>query len=139
MTGSNCQWPRHVGRSGLRLDFEPHEDGLLPQIGSVRAAGQAAAFARQNGVNLLDVNGLLGLIARRTPEEQAALLAVALEGDYWQPTCVYCGVKLVSRLPRTGGSAFWGCTQVHDDHGDTPGPRACQSLPAMHTGARGAN
>lgn len=70
----------------------------------------AVTFARENRVNLLDVDGLLGLIAKRTPEEQAELLAVALDGDYWRPTCVNCGVKMVDRTPRKGGSAFWGCT-----------------------------
>lgn len=70
----------------------------------------AIAFARESGVNLLDVDGLLGLIARRTADEQAELLAVALEGDYRRPTCVNCGVKMVQRVPRKGGSAFWGCS-----------------------------
>lgn len=69
----------------------------------------AVAFARENGIHLLDVEGLLGLIARRSAEEQAELLAVALEGDYWRPTCVNCGVKMVERRPRSGGPAFWGC------------------------------
>ena len=69
----------------------------------------AIAFARQNGINLLDVSGLLALIAQRTPEQQEALLDVALEGDYWRPTCVNCGVKMVERTPRQGGKAFWGC------------------------------
>lgn len=69
----------------------------------------AITFARENGVNLLDVDGLLSLIGKRTPDEQAELLAVALDGDYWRPTCVNCGVKMVDRTPRKGGSAFWGC------------------------------
>ena len=69
----------------------------------------AIAFGRDNGINLLDVRGLLALIAQRTPDQQQALLDVALEGDYWRPTCVNCGVKMVERLPRNGGSAFWGC------------------------------
>ncbi len=69
----------------------------------------AKEFARQNGVNLLDAHGLLGLIGKRTPEQQEALLAVALEGEYWRPTCVNCGVKLVQRQPRNGGKPFWGC------------------------------
>lgn len=70
----------------------------------------ATAFAGENGINLLDVDGLLTLIGHRSPDERAALLAVALEGDYWRPTCVNCGIKLVDRVPRKGGSAFWGCT-----------------------------
>jgi restriction system protein len=71
---------------------------------------EAAAFARDNGVNLLDVQGLLALIAKRTPEQQTALLSVALEGEYWRPTCVNCGVKMIERTPRKGGRPFWGCT-----------------------------
>lgn len=69
----------------------------------------AVAFARENGINLLDVSGLMKLISQRTPEQQAALLAVALEGEYWRPTCVNCGTKLVERTPRNGGAKFWGC------------------------------
>ena len=69
----------------------------------------AVTFARDNGINLLDVDGLLGLIGMRTAEQQASLLAVAMEGEYWRPTCVNCGVKMEDRRPRNGGSAFWGC------------------------------
>lgn len=69
----------------------------------------AVAFARANGINLLDVDGLLELIGTRSPEQQAELLDVALEGDYWRPTCVNCGLKMVERQPKRGGSAFWGC------------------------------
>jgi len=70
---------------------------------------EAEAFARENGVMLHDANGLLNIIAKRTPEQQKALLDIALEGDYWRPTCVNCGVKMVERSPRNGGAAFWGC------------------------------
>jgi restriction system protein len=70
----------------------------------------AIAFARDNGINLLDVAGLLALIGRRTAEQQDALLAVALEGDYWRPTCVNCGIKLVDRTSGKDGNHFWGCT-----------------------------
>lgn len=70
----------------------------------------AVTFARESGINLLDARGLLDLINKRTPEQQAELLAVALDGDYWRPTCVNCGVKMVDRLPRGGHSPFWGCT-----------------------------
>jgi restriction system protein len=69
----------------------------------------AVAFARDNGINLLDVDALLALIAQRTPEQQQALLEVALEGEYWRPTCVNCGTKLVERATKDGGSRFWGC------------------------------
>ena len=69
----------------------------------------AVTFARDNGINLLDVDGLLALIGQRTAEQQADLLAVAMEGEYWRPTCVNCGVKMVDRTPRKGGTGFWGC------------------------------
>lgn len=69
----------------------------------------AVAFARENSINLLDVDALLALIAQRTPAQQQALLDVALEGDYWRPTCVNCGVKLVERVAKGGESRFWGC------------------------------
>lgn len=38
----------------------------------------ARKFAKDNGINLLDRNGLLALIAGRTPAQQQALLALAL-------------------------------------------------------------
>lgn len=69
----------------------------------------AVTFARDNGINLLDVDGLLGLIGKRTAEQQDALLGVALEGEYWQPTCVNCGVKMLDRTSGKDGSHFWGC------------------------------
>ncbi|MFG6455266.1 restriction endonuclease [Roseateles sp. BYS96W] len=69
----------------------------------------AVAFGQENSIHLLDVQALLALIATRTPEQQQALLAVALEGDYWRPTCVNCGTKLVERVAKGGESRFWGC------------------------------
>lgn len=69
----------------------------------------AQAFARGNQINLLDVAALLDLIAKRTPEQQQSLLSVALEGEYWRPTCVNCSKKMVERTPRAGGARFWGC------------------------------
>lgn len=69
----------------------------------------ALAFAKANGINAQDGRGLLQMIRSRTPEQQAALLAVATEGEYWRPTCASCGVKMVERKPKSGGAAFWGC------------------------------
>jgi restriction system protein len=69
----------------------------------------AAAFARTNGINTLDGAGLLKLIQRRTVQQQAELLTVATEGEFWRPTCASCGVKMIERTPRGGGRSFWGC------------------------------
>jgi restriction system protein len=71
---------------------------------------EAMKFAKANGINALDGAALLKLIATRTPAQQAALLAVAFEVDYWRPTCASCGIKTVSRKPAGGGAAFWGCS-----------------------------
>jgi restriction system protein len=76
---------------------------------TARYTDAAREFARDNQINLLDGPALLTLIAKRTPEQQQALLDVALEGEYWKPTCVNCGVKMVFRVPRDDGRAFWGC------------------------------
>jgi restriction system protein len=80
----------------------------------------AAQFGRENGIDLLDVERLLALIAKRTPEQQRGLLDVALEGEYWRPTCVSCGVKMVGRTPRKGGDAFWGCAKFPDCRSTLP-------------------
>lgn len=70
----------------------------------------AQQFAKDNGINALNGVGLLALIAKRTPEQQQELLAVAYEGEYWRPTCASCGVKLIERTPAKGGANFWGCS-----------------------------
>jgi restriction system protein len=70
----------------------------------------AQKFAKDNGISAMAGPALLGLIAKRTPAQQQALLAVAHEGEYWRPTCASCGIKLVERTPSKGGAAFWGCS-----------------------------
>lgn len=80
----------------------------------------ATAFARDNGINLLDQQRLLDLIAQRTPAQQAELLALAFEGDYWRPTCASCGGKMLARQPRKGGAAFWGCEAYPRCRGTLP-------------------
>jgi len=70
---------------------------------------EALAFAKANGINAQDGNGLLRTIQGRTPEQQAELLATATEGEYWRPTCASCGEKMVQRQPRSGSKPFWGC------------------------------
>jgi restriction system protein len=74
-----------------------------------RYTADALEFAKANGINAQDGAGLLKLIAQRTPEQQARLLEVAYEGEYWKPTCASCGVKMAERTPKNGGAAFWGC------------------------------
>ena len=94
--------------------------------------GDALAFAKANGINAQDGSGLLRMIRSRSPAQQAALLAVATEGEYWRPTCASCGVKMEERTPKSGGAAFWGCANF-------PGCRATlpmRSVEAVKTGTR---
>lgn len=74
-----------------------------------RYTAEALEFARANGINAQDGAGLLKLIAQRTPEQQARLLEVAYEGEYWKPTCASCGVKMTERTSGKDGNRFWGC------------------------------
>lgn len=69
----------------------------------------AEQFAKENGINLLNMRGLLSLIGQRTADQQTELLQVALEGEYWKPTCASCGIKLIERTAKSGVSRFWGC------------------------------
>ena len=85
-----------------------------------RFTPEAEQFAKDKGIHLLDVHGLLKLIEKRTPEQQQALLQHAYDGEYWRPTCASCGLKMVERTAREGRSAFWGCA----DH-----PRCRFTLP----------
>jgi restriction system protein len=70
----------------------------------------ALAFAAEHGINAMDGSALLELIHMRTPEQQAALLDIAFNGEDWRPTCSTCGVKLVQRGSAENGSLFWGCS-----------------------------
>lgn len=70
---------------------------------------EARQFAKDNGISMLDGHALLALISRRTAAQQAALLEIAYQGEYWRPTCASCGVKMAERSARTSNSTFWGC------------------------------
>ena len=70
---------------------------------------EARQFAKDNGISTLDGHALLALISRRTPAQQAALLDIAYQGEYWRPTCASCGVKMAERSARANESTFWGC------------------------------
>lgn len=91
---------------------------------SSRFTAEAESFAKANRIHTLDGQGLLKLIDQRSTEEQARLLAIAFEGEYWRPTCASCGIKLVERKPRNGGRPFWGCRNY---------PRCKSTLPMRST------
>ena len=82
-------------------------------------SAEAAAFAKANGIHAQDGAALLRLIGQRTPEQQAALLAVAYEGEYWRPTCASCGTKMVERNSSKNDGSFWGCANYPKCKGRT--------------------
>ena len=103
---------RPVGVKELREFFgvmASHQLQHGTYVTSSTFTADAAAFAKANRIQLQDGAALLKLIGQRTPEEQAALLAVACEGEYWRPTCASCGVKMVERQSGKDGRPFWGC------------------------------
>jgi len=83
------------------------KSGTYVTSGSFSA--DAKAFAKANGIHAQDGAALLELIGQRPPEQQAALLAVAYEGEYWRPTCASCGTKMVERSSTKREGDFWGC------------------------------
>jgi restriction system protein len=82
-------------------------------------SADAAAFAKANGIHAQDGAALLKVIGQRTPEQQAALLAVAYEGEYWRPTCASCGTKMVERSSSKSEGGFWGCANYPKCRGRT--------------------
>ncbi|MBN8758085.1 MULTISPECIES: restriction endonuclease [Variovorax] len=82
-------------------------------------SGDAIAFAKANGIHAQDGAALLKLISQRTPEQQAALLAVAYEGEYWRPTCASCGAKMIEKNSKKNDGSFWGCANYRRCGGRT--------------------
>lgn len=82
-------------------------------------SAEAIAFAKTNGIHAQDGTALLKVISQRTPEQQAALLAVAYEGEYWRPTCASCGTKMVERNSTKNEGSFWGCANYPKCRGGT--------------------
>ncbi|ATA55874.1 restriction endonuclease [Variovorax boronicumulans] len=92
-------------------------------------SAEAAAFAKANGIHAQDGAALLKLIGQRTPEQQAALLAVAYEGEYWRPTCASCGTKMVEKPSSKNDGSFWGCANYPKCKGRTiPKSRASATV-----------
>lgn len=106
-------WPgKNVGVTELRELATLLKKHKLAR-GTFTTAGMytpgALRFAKENAINALDSAGLVTLIARRTPQQQRALLDVAYEGEYWRPTCGKCGIKMDERTPSRGGQQYWAC------------------------------
>lgn len=114
----------------LRGVMAAHGVGRGQFVSTAGFTADALAFGRANEINLVDGPALLALIGKRSPEQQADLLAVATEGEFWRPTCASCGVKMVERMPRGGGRAFWGCVNY-------PGCRSTLPMPGSQASRAG--
>lgn len=71
----------------------------------------AAEFARGKNIALIDGADLLRKLQDLPPEDQEHILAAITTGDYTTPTCPSCGIKMVTRVAKTSGEGFWGCTR----------------------------
>ena len=81
---------------------------------AVEMSQEARALAKQERIQCMDAAGLLAVIKARPQAQQAQLLAVALQGDYWRPTCPGCGFKMVGAAPKErSGPGHWACASSH--------------------------
>lgn len=103
---------KQVGMEKVRDFLRVLAQEKLPQGHYVTATvftPEGMDYARTHHVTPLNVAGLLELIALKPVDEQKALLKLALEGEYWRPTCVNCGIKLIDRVEPIEGRPYWGC------------------------------
>jgi len=106
-------WKQNVGVNLIRelrgvMAAEGVKEGIFVTSGGY--TDDAVAFASTNHIDLMDGKAVLAAIRKLSEEQQASLLRLATDGDYTTPTCASCGVKMVLRTPKSGGSKpFWGC------------------------------
>lgn len=89
-------------------------------VTSGHCSAKARGFAQAHGIYLLDSAGVLELIRRGSTEQQRELLALAFEGEYWRPSCVRCGIKMVEHPATPQHNAYWACADA---------PRCGQRIP----------
>ncbi|TMH29293.1 MAG: hypothetical protein E6H63_07310 [Betaproteobacteria bacterium] len=82
-------------------------EGVLVTAG--RFTQEAADYARQQNIKLIDGAALLAAIGALAPETALALLKFATQGDFLTPTCPSCALKMISRQSTRHGRKFWGC------------------------------
>lgn len=82
-------------------------EGVL--LTSGRFTQEAARYAREQHIELIDGAELLTRIAALAPEKALALLKFATHGDFLTPTCPSCSLKMISRKSTKEGRKFWGC------------------------------
>lgn len=89
------------------MSHENIANGMLVTSGLFTS--EALAFAEGKRIRMISGDNLLAKIRHLSAEKQFALLQIALEGDYWTPTCSHCGIKMLMKQGVGGKKSFWGC------------------------------
>jgi len=82
-------------------------EGVL--VASGKFTREARDFAAKEHISLIDGADFLGKITALVPEQAAALLKSATQGDYLTPTCPACAIKMTSCTNTEAGRKYWGC------------------------------
>ncbi len=82
-------------------------EGVL--IASGKFTREARDFAARENISLIDGAELVAKISALLPEQAAALLKQATQGDYLTPTCPSCDVKMAACTSTDAGRKYWGC------------------------------
>lgn len=69
----------------------------------------AIDFARDANIGLIDGADLLSKLLDLPLEDRKRILTAVTDGDYTTPSCPTCGFKMVTRVEKSTGKAFWGC------------------------------
>jgi len=77
-------------------------------VASGKFTREARDYAAKENISLIDGADLVGKITALAPEQAAALLKGATEGDFLTPTCPTCAIKMIS-CTNEGGRKYWGC------------------------------
>jgi restriction system protein len=91
------------------MSHEKVANGLF--ITSGVFTSEAIAFAEGKLITMFSGHEFLAKIKQLSEEDQKTLLMIALEGDYWIPTCPQCGIKMVLRQGPGETKSFWGCVK----------------------------
>lgn len=89
------------------MTAESAAEGVL--VASGKFTREARDFAAKESISLIDGADFLGKITALGPEQAAALLKGATQGDYLTPTCPTCAIKMAPCTNTEAGRKYWGC------------------------------
>ncbi|HEY6821248.1 MAG TPA: restriction endonuclease [Burkholderiales bacterium] len=72
---------------------------------------EAVVFARGTNIALIEGTDLLRKLRDLPAQDQSRILKTITSGDFTTPTCPSCGIKMVKRVAKESGDAFWGCAR----------------------------